>query len=56
MKDFQNFLYMGGFAFYVWGAYGLALAVIVINLLSPWLCRRRSLRWLSAESAGETIE
>ncbi len=32
--NLQAFLAMGGYAFYVWTAYGLALAVLLVNLLA----------------------
>ena len=31
--DLGAFFNMGGYAFYVWTAYGLALAVLLINLV-----------------------
>jgi heme exporter protein D len=40
MKDF---FYMGGYAFYVWTSYGIALIVLVANVVSPILQRRRLL-------------
>lgn len=30
--DIETFFDMGGYAWYVWSAYGLALAVLLINL------------------------
>ena len=38
-----DFLAMGGYAPYVWGSYGLALAVLVYNVWVP-LRRHRRLR------------
>ena len=38
---FQEFLYMGGYAFYVWTSFGVAAAVMVLNVLVPWLRLRR---------------
>lgn len=32
----EQFLSMGGYAFYVWTSYALVLALLVINLLLPW--------------------
>lgn len=32
-NNFADFLHMGGYALYVWGASGLALAVLVIEPL-----------------------
>ena len=31
----EHFFAMGGYAFYVWTAYGMALAVLVFNLILP---------------------
>ena len=36
-----DFLNMGGYAFYVWWSYGIALAVLVLNVLIPSLRLRR---------------
>ncbi len=40
----SEFLYMGGYAFYVWTAYGIALVVMVANLLWPRRRERQLLR------------
>ena len=39
--DWANFFSMGGYAFYVWGSYGLALVVMAGEVLL--LLRRRRL-------------
>ncbi len=39
----KEFLYMGGYAFYVWTSYGIAMAVLIINLVLPIGRRRRLL-------------
>lgn len=44
----SDFLDMGGYAFYVWGSYGAALAVLGWNLVVPRLARRALLRRLRA--------
>lgn len=31
----QQFLSMGGYAFYVWTAYGLVLGMLALNLIAP---------------------
>ena len=31
----EQFFSMGGYAFYVWTAYGIALAVLLVNLVLP---------------------
>ena len=35
----EQFFHMGGYAFYVWTAYGAALVVLLLNLVLP--IRRR---------------
>lgn len=37
----QEFLYMGGYGFYVWMSYGVALLVLVANILIPIQQRKR---------------
>lgn len=39
--NWESFFAMGGYAFYVWIAYGLMAAVLVFNLVLP--LRRKSL-------------
>ena len=40
----SEFLHMGGYAFYVWTAYGAALVVFVLNFAAPLVRRRRLVR------------
>ncbi|SIR05300.1 heme exporter protein CcmD [Marinobacterium stanieri] len=42
-SSFSEFLAMGGHGLYVWLSYGLGVAVILINLVLPWLQRNRLL-------------
>lgn len=39
----NEFLAMGGYAVYVWPAYGITAVVLIASLLVPWL-QNRSLR------------
>lgn len=39
----KEFFAMGGYAFYVWTSYSIALIVLVYNLLAPMMHRRRLL-------------
>jgi len=43
----QTFLAMGGYAFYVWTAYGVTFAVLLINILLPVIQRKQLLRQLT---------
>ena len=40
----SEFLHMGGYAFYVWTAYGTAFVVLALNLVAPIVRRRRLVR------------
>ena len=42
-SSFSEFLAMGGHVLYVWLSYGLGVAVILMNLVLPWLQRNRLL-------------
>ena len=42
----QDFFYMGGYAFYVWGSYAVVTLVLVSNLLNPIFRHRRLLHEL----------
>jgi len=39
----SEFFHMGGYAFYVWTSYAIALVVLVLNVLVPMRNRRRLL-------------
>lgn len=43
----QEFIAMGGYAFYVWGAYAVALIVLLANVIQPLYRRRRLMRELA---------
>jgi heme exporter protein D len=38
-----EFFHMGGYGFYVWTSYGIALLVLVLNVLAPLRQRRKLL-------------
>ncbi|OQY53982.1 MAG: heme exporter protein CcmD [Candidatus Parabeggiatoa sp. nov. 2] len=44
MKEFFD---MGGYAFFIWASYGLALIVLVANLIIPMIHERNLLRVLA---------
>lgn len=46
MSQFTNWFAMGGYAVYVWPAYGLALAVLVYNVASIKKQKQNTLRKL----------
>ena len=42
--SFGDFLAMGKHALFVWSAYGICLTVLIINVASPLMARRRYLQ------------
>ena len=53
MSEIARFFDMGGYALYVWSAYGLVAVVLAANVAGPLVRQRRLLRHL-AEQAPET--
>lgn len=49
----QSFLAMGGYAVYVWPAYGVFFIVLLIDWLAPQFRRHRLLRELRARMARQ---
>jgi heme exporter protein CcmD len=47
MNSLQHFLNMGGYAFYVWPAYGCAFVLLAVQWFIPWRrwqkCKKRGL-------------
>jgi len=41
--NLNEFLHMGGYAFYVWTSYGLALVVLLVNVILPLRQRKKLL-------------
>ena len=39
----NEFFHMGGYAFYVWTSYGIALAVLLLNVILPLRQRKKLL-------------
>ncbi len=39
--NWSDFFHMGGYAVFVWTSYGLALLMVVVNIVSPIIERKR---------------
>ena len=39
--SWSDFIHMGGYAVYVWTSYGFALLLVVVNVVSPIIERKR---------------
>lgn len=48
--EMSEWLAMGGYAWFVWGSYGVTLAVIVIEVVAVGARKRRALAAAQAES------
>ena len=48
----ENFLAMGGYAFYVWGSYGVTLAFMVAEITLLALRRRNAMQRLRVQTRG----
>ncbi len=44
--NWSEFFAMGGYAFYVWTSYGIALVVLLLNVIIPVVQRKQFLRQL----------
>ncbi|HSC47614.1 MAG TPA: heme exporter protein CcmD [Gammaproteobacteria bacterium] len=51
MNSLQDFLHMGGYAVYVWPAYGLAALVMIANAVLPLRRLRKQLGELRGRTA-----
>ena len=43
----QEFFHMGGYAFYVWTSYDIALVVLLANIIAPLRQRRKVLHGIA---------
>ena len=51
-----EFLHMGGYAPYVWGAYGLTAVVLIANVVGPWRHGRRVREELAREARARQAQ
>jgi len=49
--SWDNFLRMGGYGFFVWGSYGMAVAIVAIEVWQLKVRRRRAVMELLREAA-----
>ncbi len=48
-----DFFHMGGYAFYVWGSFGLTAVIVAVEIWQVRAKRREILRNLSSDSESE---
>ena len=51
-----NFLSQGGYAFYVWTSYAIALVLVVLNIIAPAMQRRRIIARIRRALRREALE
>lgn len=51
--NLESFWNMGGYAAYVWPAYGITALVLLVNLVWPMLEHKRSLRQMKLKQKRE---
>jgi heme exporter protein CcmD len=49
LDQLLHFLHMGGYGFYVWGAYGSVLVFLLLQWFFPWRRWRRYLQSVGAQ-------
>ncbi len=54
--NWTEFFNMGGYAAYVWPSYGLALVLVIANVVSPIIQRRKVIARIKRAIKRETIQ
>jgi heme exporter protein D len=54
--NWSEFFHMGGYAFYVWTSYGIALLLLVLNIVQPMLQRKKIVARIKRAIRREQIE
>lgn len=52
-ESFSDFIAMGGHGFYVWLSYAIALVIVVINIVSPVMQKKKVLTDLARRMRRE---
>lgn len=54
--NWSEFFHMGGYAFFVWGSYSVALAVVLVNIVMPVIQRKKVIKRIKRTIKRESIE
>ena len=54
--NWSEFFHMGGYAFYVWTSYALTLIIVVANIVSPIMQRKKVISRIKRAIKRENIE
>jgi heme exporter protein D len=53
--NWSEFFNMGGYAFFVWTSYALTLVVVLVNVISPILQRKKTIARIKRAIKREAI-
>jgi heme exporter protein D len=56
MQQLSEFLHMGGYAVYVWSAYGLCLVTLLLNLILPFKTESKILQAVRKRQEREKLK
>ena len=54
--NWSEFFNMGGYAFYVWTSYALTFIILLANIVSPILQRKKAIKRIKRAIKRENIE
>jgi len=54
--NWSEFFNMGGYAFYVWTSYALTFIVLLANIVSPIMQRKKAIKRIKRAIKRENIE
>ena len=54
--NWSEFFHMGGYAFFVWTSYGITFAVLLANIISPIIQRRKTIARIKRAIKREAVE
>ena len=54
--SWSEFFAMGGYAFFVWTSYGIALAVVVLNIVMPIVRRKKVIKQVKRAIRREQLQ
>ncbi len=54
--NWSEFFHMGGYAFFVWTSYALTLLVIVANIISPVMQRKKIIKRIKRAIKREKLQ
>jgi heme exporter protein D len=54
--NWSEFFHMGGYAFFVWTSYGIAFVVLLANIISPIMQRKKTIARIKRAIKREAIE